>query len=72
MKQGQLDCVVLAAELSRALLLPERARQILDNHYREYQRPKHARFTPIIMLFALRQLLKTEKKSRLPIISVKP
>ena len=29
---GQLECVVQAAELSRALLLPERARQILSSH----------------------------------------
>jgi tetratricopeptide (TPR) repeat protein len=29
---AQLDCVVLAAELSRALLLPDRTRQILGDH----------------------------------------
>jgi tetratricopeptide (TPR) repeat protein len=29
---GQLECVVLAAELSQALLLPDRAQQTLGNH----------------------------------------
>jgi tetratricopeptide (TPR) repeat protein len=32
-EKGQLDCVVMAAELSRALLLPERTRQILGDYF---------------------------------------